>query len=248
MNPPDENNLCTWALRCLLIETGDRKILVDCGLGDKQDEKWRSFFEPHGEETLAGSLASAGLQPEEITDVFLTHLHFDHCGGAVKLDENKKLVPTFPNATYWSNERHWKWAVEPNERERASFLQENFVPLKEAGVVKFIDVQKDLLEWLPGLKIQFLYGHTEAMMMLHVDTGEMVYVYCVDLIPSSFHIGMPYVMAYDVRPLLTLEEKEWLLTNAVEKNWTLIFEHDPEGGFGTLMRDVKGRIALREKY
>ncbi len=246
-NPPDANNLCTWALRCLLIETGDHKILVDCGIGNKQDKKWRSFFEPHGSDTLEGSLLSAGLRPEEITDVFLTHLHFDHCGGAVKLDATGKPVPTFPNAVHWSNGQHWRWAMNPNEREKASFLKENFVPLKEAGLVEFLDAQQGLLPWLPGLSVQFVHGHTEAMMALHIDTGDKYYVYCADLMPSSFHINMPWVMAYDIRPLITLEEKEALLTNAAEKNWNLIFEHDPVGACGTVRRDERGRIVLDRK-
>ncbi len=247
-NPPDENNLCTWAMRCLLIETDGRRILVDCGLGDKQDEKWRSFFEPHGEENLLDSLAAEHLSVEEITDVFLTHLHFDHCGGAVKKDEAGRLVPTFPNATYWSNEVHWRWAMEPNAREAASFLKENFVPLKDAGVLRFLDVQRDLLPWLPGVQVQFAYGHTEALMALHIDMEGRRFVYCSDLMPSSFHIGMPYIMAYDIRPLVTLEEKAWLLENGLANDWTLIFEHDPQASFGTLTRDERGRIALKEKF
>ena len=248
LTTPDENNLCTWAMRCLLIESGNRKILVDCGLGDKQDAKWRSYFLPFGDDTLTGSLAAHGISPEDITDVFLTHLHFDHCGGAVKFDEAGRLVPSFPNAVYWSNEVQWSWAMNPNEREKASFLQENFVPLKDAGVLQFIDVQKDPVAWLPGLEVQYAYGHTEAMMALHIDAGAGHFVYCADLMPSSFHLGMPYVMGYDIRPLVTLKEKEWLLSHAVEGDWTLIFEHDPDGGFGKLTRDEKGRIVLKEKY
>ena len=248
LNPPDANNLCTWSMQCLLIELGDRKILVDCGLGDKQDEKWRSYFEPHGEENLLDSLRSCSLNAEEITDVFLTHLHFDHCGGAVKIDEKGNYVPAFPHATYWSNEVHWQWAMEPNAREAASFLKENFVPLKKAGVLKFIDVQKDQVQWLPGISIQFAYGHTEALMALHLDTGDGKLVYCSDLLPSSFHIGMPYVMAYDIRPLVTLEEKKVLLTDALNGGWTLIFEHDPAGAFGKLTKDARGRIVLAEKF
>jgi glyoxylase-like metal-dependent hydrolase (beta-lactamase superfamily II) len=247
LNPPDENNLCTWALRCLLIETGDRKILVDCGLGDKQDAKWRTYFEPHGSQSLLTSLMEAGTSSEEITDVFLTHLHFDHCGGSTRIDEKGRIVPAFENATYWSNEIHWAWALAGNDREKASFLQENFVPLQKAGVIKFIDVQKDLIEWLPGLTVQYAYGHTEAMMALHIAAADRYFVYCADLMPSSFHLGMPYVMSYDIRPMTTLVEKEWLLSNAVERDWTLIFEHDPEAGFGTLMKDDKGRITLKEK-
>ncbi len=246
-NPPDQNNLCTWALRCLLIETGNRKILVDTGMGTKQDEKFRSYFEPHGEDSLESSLVNANISPEEITDVFLTHLHFDHCGGAVKFDKNGKLTPTFPNANYWSNERHWNWALNPNDREKASFLVENFVPLQKEGKVKFLDVQQDLLPWLPGLSVHFSYGHTEAMMSLHIDTGDDYYVYCADLMPSAFHISMPWIMAYDIRPMVTLEEKEWLLSNAVDKNWKLLFEHDPAGACGTVHRDVRGRIVLKEK-
>ncbi len=248
LTTPDENNLCTWAMRCLLIETGSRKILVDCGLGSKQGDKWRSYFQPFGDDTLSGSLAANGLVPEDITDVFLTHLHFDHCGGAVKYDGNGHLVPAFPNAKYWSNEKQWNWAMTPNEREKASFLKENFVPLKEAGVLQFIDVQRNPVDWLPGLKVQFAYGHTEAMMALHIDAGTEHFVYCADLMPSSFHLGMPYVMGYDIRPLVTLEEKEWLLSNTLEKDWTLIFEHDPDGGFGKLMKNERGRVVLKEKY
>lgn len=246
--PADSNNLCTWALRCLLVETDDRKILVDCGIGNKQDEKWRSFFEPHGDDTLEGSLLKAGVKPEDITDVFLTHLHFDHVGGAVKLDENKQPVPAFPKATYWSNERHWRWAMNPNDREKASFLPENIEPLRDAGVVQYINVAPDLVSWLPGISVQFCYGHTEAMMALHLQAGDDYFVYCADLMPSSFHLSMPWVMAYDIRPLVTLKEKEQLLTNAAERNWKLIFEHDPKTACATVRMDDRGRIVLNEKF
>ncbi len=247
-NPADENNLCTWALNCLLIETGERKILVDCSIGDKQDAKWRSFFEPNGAVSPLPALAERGVSPEEITDVFLTHLHFDHCGGGVRLDGNGQLVPTFPNAVYWSNEVQWRTAMEPNEKERASFLKENFVPLREAGRVQFIDVQRDMVEWLPGLQVQFTYGHTDAMMSLHIDSPQGHFVYCADAMPSSFHLNMPWVMAYDIRPLDTLEEKAWLLENAVEKNWHLIFEHDPSAVCATVLRSENGRIVVKEKF
>lgn len=247
-NPSDENNLCTWALNCLLIETGDRKILVDCSIGDKQDAKWRSFFEPIGAVSPLPALAERGISAEEITDVFLTHLHFDHCGGGVRLDENGQLVPTFSNANYWSNELQWRTAMEPNEKERASFLKENFVPLREAGRVQFIDVQRDMVEWLPGLQVQFTYGHTDAMMSLHIDSPQGHFVYCADAMPSSFHLNMPWVMAYDIRPLDTLEEKAWLLENAAEKDWRLIFEHDPSAVCATVLRSENGRIVVKEKY
>ncbi len=242
LNPPDDNNLCTWAMRCLLIEFNNRKILIDTGIGDKQDAKFRSHFEPFGEKTLLFSLAEKGIQPEDITDVFLTHLHFDHVGGAVKYDANHKLVPTFPNAIYWSNEVHWKWAMQPNEREKASFLKENFVPLREAGVVQFIDVQQGDLEFLPGFRIRFVYGHTEAMMLPILQSNNQTFIYCADVMPSQYHIGMPYVMSYDVRPLITLEEKERILNDGVKNGDILLFEHDPKTSGATVKQDERGRI------
>jgi glyoxylase-like metal-dependent hydrolase (beta-lactamase superfamily II) len=247
-NPADENNLCTWALRCLLIETGDRKILVDCSIGDKQDAKWRSFFEPTGPVSPLPALSERHISPEEITDVFLTHLHFDHCGGGVSLDANGKLVPTFPNATYWSNEVQWRSAMAPNEKEKASFLKENFVPLKDAGRVQFIDVQRDMLEWMPGLNVQFTHGHTDAMMMLCMDAANGKYVYCADTMPATYHLNMPWVMAYDIRPLATLEEKAWLLENAVDNDWRLIFEHDPQTACASLVRSENGRVVVKERF
>lgn len=241
LNPPDENNMCTWAMRCLLIETDNRKILIDTGIGDKQDEKFRSHFEPHGTDSLIGSLDQYGISPEAITDVFLTHLHFDHVGGAVKKDENDNLVPTFPNATYWSNEQHWNWAMNPNPREKASFLKENFVPLKEHGVLKFIPVQDGGVEWLPGLTVHFAYGHTEAMMLLEIKTETDTVMYCADLMPSHFHLGLPYVMSYDIRPLETLKEKKWLLDKAVNENLVLFYEHDPVMEMGRVRVDERGK-------
>ncbi|MFN7119459.1 MAG: MBL fold metallo-hydrolase [Saprospiraceae bacterium] len=248
LNPPDENNLCTWAMRCLLIETDTRKILIDTGIGDKQDARFRAHFEPFGEKTLFTSLAEKGIQPEAITDVLLTHLHFDHVGGAVKKDSNNNFVPTFPNATYWSNEVHWNWAMQPNEREKASFLKENFVPLQEAGVVQFIDIQKDDVEWLPGIHLRFVYGHTEAMMLPIIQYNNHTFIYCADVIPSSYHIGMPYIMSYDVRPLLTLEEKERILMEAVAGKHRLIFEHDPFTASATVTQDERGRIIAADLF
>ena len=242
LNAPDANNLRTWAMRCLLIETENRKILVDTGLGDKQDDKFRFFFEPHGEASLLGSLATKGISAAEITDVFLTHLHFDHAGGALRKGPNGSFVPTFPNAVYWSNEVHYRWALEPNLRERASFLPENFIGLKEAGVLQFLDVQRDPYEWLPGLKVHFAYGHTEAMMLLQIEKAGRNLMYCADLIPSSFHLALPYIMSYDVRPLDTLAEKTALLEEAFAKDWALIFEHDPRTACCTLQRAESGRI------
>ncbi|MCB0643856.1 MAG: MBL fold metallo-hydrolase [Phaeodactylibacter sp.] len=248
LNPPDENNLCTWAMRCLLIETGDRKILVDTGLGTKYDEKFKHHFEPHGSATLLGSLKAKGLNPEEITDVFLTHLHFDHVGGATTFDAGGKVVPTFPNATYWSSEVHYKWAMEPKAREKASFLQENFVPIEQAGQLRFLPVQAEAYEWLPGIRIHFAYGHTQAMMLLEIQAGPETLIYCADLIPSSFHIGMPYIMSYDVQPLRTLVEKEDLLNQALDKNWKLILEHDPKLQGISLKKDDRNRIVIDSAY
>lgn len=248
LNPPDEKNLCTWSMRCLLLTLGERKILVDTGLGTKYDERFKKHFEPHGPNTLLGALKEKGVSPEEITDVFLTHLHFDHAGGATIRTADGTIVPTFPNATYWCNEQHWNWAMKPNAREKASFLKENFVPVQQQGQLRFLDVQRDPYEWLPGISVHFVYGHTEAMMLLQLKVGEQTYIYCADLLPSSFHLGLPYVMSYDVRPLHSLEEKERLLTEALEKNWRLIFEHDPATACISLQKDERGRIGMGERF
>lgn len=246
VNPSDDNNMCTWAMRCLLIETGDRKILVDNGMGDKQDEKFYSHFHPHGEETVESSLAKHGYTPADITDVFLTHLHFDHCGGSIKR-EGDKLVPVFPNATYWSNQSHWDWATDPNPREKASFLKENILPIQESGQLKFIDV-KDGEEWISGIHIHYVDGHTEQMMLLQLSTDNNTFLYCADLVPSAAHVSMPWIMSYDMRPLNTLDEKQRLLGKAVEENWTLIFEHDPKVECASLHKDDKGRIRIKDTF
>jgi len=244
LNPPDGKNLCTWAMRCLLVETGNRKILVDTGIGNKQGEKFRSHFEPHGKENLIDSIRRHGLQREAITDVLLTHFHFDHVGGAVERRPDGKLVPTFPEATYWSNPVHYRWAYEPNIREKASFLKENFVPLKEAGQLRYIEPEEADVDWLSGIRIRFVYGHTEAMMVPVFELGDKTVVYCADVIPSTFHIGMPYVMSYDVRPLVTLEEKRRILEEGLQGNHLLYFEHDPHTPSGQLGKDERGRIHL----
>lgn len=240
LNPADENNMCPWALRCLLIEDGDRRILVDTGMGDKQDAKFFSHYFMHGDDSLMGSLAKAGFQPEDITDVLLTHLHFDHCGGAIKR-EGDQLVPAFPKATFWSNERHWKWATEPNAREKASFLKENILPMQESGRLRFIDVnEKGLTPFTENVSIRFAFGHTDAMMLPQMNYNGRTYVYMADLLPAAAHVPLPYVMAYDMFPLITLQEKKTFLDEAVEKDYVLIFEHDPKIVCSTLERTEKG--------
>ena len=225
LNPADENNMCNWAMRCLLVETGDRLILIDNGLGEKQDEKFFSHYYLNGDDALHKSLAKAGFSAVDITDVFLTHLHFDHCGGSVKWNADKTGYElAFPNATYWSNEKHWNMATQPNAREKASFLKENILPIKESGRLKFL---KDGEELVPGFKSFFVYGHTEAMMLPLIQWNGKTLVYCADLIPSAGHIPVPYVMAYDMNPLITLEEKSKFLKEAVNGNYILFFEHDP---------------------
>ena len=246
LNPADENNLCNWALRCLLIEDEGRLILVDTGNGDKQDAKFFSHYYLHGDDTLASSLAKHGFTPEDITDVFLTHLHFDHCGGAIKR-ENNKLVPTFKNAVYWSNERHWKWATEPNAREKASFLKENILPIKESGQLQFIPVGDAMSTIQPfasgiinNLSVINVSGHTDAMMLPVIRYNNKTIVYMADLLPSIGHIPLPYVMAYDMFPLTTMNEKKSFLEEAVTNEYILFFEHDPKIECCTLQRTEKG--------
>ena len=227
LNPADENNMCSWALRCLLIEDGDRLILIDNGMGDKQEAKFFGHYYLHGDDTLDKSLAKHGFSKDDITDVFLTHLHFDHCGGSIKR-EGDKLLPAFKNAIYWSNEDHWKWATEPNDREKASFLKENILPIQESGQLKFIERSpgKESNGIIPGMSILFVSGHTEAMMIPKISYKGKTIVYMADLLPSMAHIPLPYVMAYDMFPLTTLNEKRSFLTEAQQNDYILFFEHD----------------------
>jgi glyoxylase-like metal-dependent hydrolase (beta-lactamase superfamily II) len=238
VNVADENNMCSWAMRCMLVEDGDRLILIDTGMGNKQDEKFFSFFQPHGNDTLEKSIRNLGFSTDDITDVFLTHLHFDHCGGAIKR-ENDKLIPAFKNATYWSNESHWNSALKPNVREKASFLKENILPIQESGQLKFID-EKDGISFTDHMDIYFVNGHTDSMMLPLIKSNEASILFCADLVPSMAHISLPWVMGYDMRPLNTLSEKEKMFQLAIENNWLLFFEHDLNNEACSLIQTDRG--------
>jgi glyoxylase-like metal-dependent hydrolase (beta-lactamase superfamily II) len=266
LNPADENNMCTWALRCLLIEDGNRLILIDTGNGTKQDEKFWSHYYLHGDDTLHSSLAKHGFKADDITDVILTHLHFDHCGGAVDLIDGK-LVTAFKNAIYWSNEAHWDWAVHPNAREKASFLKENILPIQESGQLKFMKHDGQYLlpdrnnkgwtaytpessinyrvKFTENISIRFADGHTSAMMLPQIEYKGRTIVYMADLLPSAAHIPLPYVMGYDMNPLRTLQEKEAFLNEAVAGDFILFFEHDPKIECCTLQQTEKG-VRMKE--
>lgn len=238
LNPADENNLCSWAMRCLLIEDGNRLILVDNGIGDKQDAKFFSHYYLHGDATLDKSLAAHGFHRNDITDVFLTHLHFDHCGGSI-IREGEKLVPAFKNATYWSNADHWKWATEPNDREKASFLKENILPIQESGQLKFVE-HTEGVRFTDNFTVRFVNGHTDAMMLPQLNYKGKTILYMADLLPSTGHIPVPYVMAYDMFPLTTLQEKKQYLKEALDNQYILFFEHDPVTECCILQQTEKG--------
>ena len=255
LNPADENNMCAWALRCLLIEDGNRLILVDTGMGNKQDAKFFGHYYLHGEDTLESSLSKIGFCKADITDVFLTHLHFDHCGGAI-IRENDHLVPAFKNAIYWSNEQHWQWATIPNDREKASFLKENILPIKESGQLQYIPVNdigfdaKELLSsssFTDTVSIRMVNGHTDKMMLPQINYKGKTIVYMADLLPSVSHIPLPFIMSYDMFPLTTLIEKKSFLQEAVEKDFILYFEHDPVNECCNLQLTEKG-IRLKDCF
>jgi len=239
-NPADDNNLCTWAMRCLLAVEGNRAILIDNGIGEKQDAKFFSHYYLHGEDSLEKSLRAKGFDFADVTDNFLTHLHFDHCGGGVKYkDGNSGIIEmTFANARYWTNAAHWNWATVPNAREKASFLKENILPMQESGQLHFLDLEKKVL--LPGFEFFTADGHTDKQMIPKIQYKGRTVVFAADLLPSVGHIPLPYVMGYDTRPLLTLEEKKKFLEEAVENEYVIFLEHDPIHECCTLKMTEKG--------
>lgn len=242
-NPSDSNNLIDMALRCMLIEDGDRLILIDNGTGKKQSDKFFSYYFPFGENDIETSLAKLGFQKNDITDVFLTHLHFDHCGGSIQWNKDKTgYEPAFKNARFWSNENHWNWALHPNARERASFLKENISPIEESGQLNFIEQkgQSFLLNSDLGFDILFADGHTEKQMIPHIQYQGKTLVFMADLLPTVGHIPLPYVMSYDTRPLLTLEEKSKFLNKAADNGYYLFLEHDAKNELCTVKHTERG--------
>jgi len=236
LNPADEQNRCRWAMRCLLLEAEGRLLVVDTGIGNKQDAKFFGHYDLHGDASLLDSIRRAGYSETDVTDVLLTHLHFDHVGGAVGR-EGDMLRPVFPNASYYTHTAHWDWAIHPNPREKASFLRENLLPLQESGQLQFVDQTR-----LPfaGVELIFVDGHTEKMALPVFRLGSRTVIFMADLIPSSAHVPLPYVMSYDVRPLLTMEEKAQLLEQAAREEWILVFEHDPVHEAATVVQTEKG--------
>jgi glyoxylase-like metal-dependent hydrolase (beta-lactamase superfamily II) len=246
-NPADEKNLCDWAMRSMLIEDGKRLILIDTGIGDKQNEKFFSHFHLHGNDSLDGNLKKLGFSPDDITDVFLTHLHFDHCGGAIRR-KGDRFEPIFKNAHFYSTENHWEWATKPNAREKASFLAENILPIQESGQLKMVHRQGNFTKDIfPNMDVLFVDGHTESMMIPHIQYQGKTIVFMADLLPSTGHIPLPYVMGYDTRPLKTLDEKKLFLETAAKENFYLFFEHDSVTELCTLENTDRG-VRLKDTF
>lgn len=242
-NPADSNNMCDWSMRCMLIEDGNQLTLIDNGIGNKQDDKFFSHYYLFGNDSLEGNLNKLGFSTNDVTDVFLTHLHFDHCGGGVKWNNDRtKFEATFKNANYWTNSRHWKWATEPNAREKASFLRENIIPMMELDQLKFIDK-----EGFNYFDIFLADGHTDAQMIPQIKYQGKTVVFMADLLPSVGHIPLPYVMGYDTRPLLTLDEKGRFLNEAADKEYVLFLEHDSVNECCTVQHTEKG-VRLKDTF
>jgi len=236
--PVDENNLCNWAMRCLLVDTGQRVLLLDNGIGDKQDEKFLSKYYLNGDDTLEKSLAKFGYEFSDITDVILSHLHFDHCGGSIKYNEGRtELELAFPKAVYWISKQQWDLALNPNKREKASFLPENFLLIKEKGMLKLIEKDTEIY---PGIRFKLYHGHTDGQMITFIKHKGKTIVYMADLLPSVAHIPLPYILSYDTKPLITLKEKENFLNEAVDNGYILFFEHDLYHECCTVQHTEKG--------
>ena len=248
-NPADNNNMCDWAMRSLLIEDGDRLMLIDTGMGTKQSDKFFGYYYMFGNDSLDGSLAKHGFNRDDITDIFLTHLHFDHCGGSIQWNKDRTgYEPAFKNAKFWSNQRHWKWATEPNGRERASFLKENIIPIEESGQLNFLDDSNQFLNnAFKDIDVFFANGHTDAQMIPHIKYKGKTLVFMADLLPSAGHIPLPYVMGYDTRPLLTLDEKAKFLNTAADNDFVLFLEHDSINECCTVQHTEKG-VRLKDKF
>lgn len=245
VNPADENNMCNWAMRCLLIEDGNKLILIDNGIGQKQSDKFFGYYYLNGEETLEKSLNKLGFSCSDITDNILSHLHFDHCGGGIKWNKDRTgYEAMFPNASYHSCKEHWDFAMKPNAREKASFLKENLIPMQEMGQLKLIDKEGEIL---PNIEVKFSYGHTDAMMIPHIKAGEKTIVFMADLMPAHYYVSIAWVMGYDTRPLVTMDEKTSFLNEAVDRDYILFFEHDPTVECCTLER-IDGRIKVKETF
>ena len=235
--PADENNQCDWSMRCLLVEDGERKILIDSGVGDKQDERFLKNFGLFGDDTMIGSLKKHGFTQEDITDVVHTHLHFDHCGGTIKYDENQNLVPTFPNANLWVGKAHWETATNPNKRERASFLKENILPMQESGKLKLIEEEGELFS---NFHIKFFEGHTIGQVIPHINVNGKWLIFGGDLFPAGALVYEPYIMGYDMCARETLADKERFFIEAHKDNYTIFFEHDIFNECGTLRKTDRG--------
>lgn len=249
-NPADQNNMIDIAARCLLIQNGDRLTLIDTGMGNKQSEKFFGYYFKWGDHNLDSSLKQHGFHRDDVTDVFMTHLHFDHCGGSVQWNKDRTGYETaFKNATYWSNKEHWKWATEPNRREQASFLKENIMPMQESGQLKFVAQPSSDFSEANELDFGILYvdGHTDKQMIPHINYKGKTLVFMADLLPTAGHLPLPFVMGYDTRPLLTLPEKEKFLSRAAENNFYLFLEHDAHNPIITVKNTEKG-VRLNETF